>query len=66
MNVNKEVHTTDETAENKLSDRLLTELKNIVDSYHIYQNSLAKDLDKIPTCTQHLSEMKISQIGHDI
>ena len=54
MNVNKEVHTTDETAENKLSDRLLTELKNIVDSYHIYQNSLAKDLDISDTAVSYL------------
>ena len=45
MNVKKEVHTTDKMTESELGDRLLTELKNIIEGYPIYQNGLAAGLN---------------------
>ena len=54
MNVNNEVHTPDEPTETELSDRLYSELKNIVESYDVYQNNLAAGMDISETAVSYL------------
>ncbi len=54
MNVKEEVHISNEVSGNELHDKLLNELKNIIDSYRVYQNSLAKGLDISDTAVSYL------------